>query len=75
MYIHVTSVLATAFENCPDISKVDWENVSGIGHFSPDIGQFCTDFFRWRTVIASSVLYVYVHVRSNNLSHLEPEAG
>ena len=43
------SVLATAFENCPDILKVDWEmhyNLTGIRYFCPNIGQFCPDFVR-----------------------------
>ena len=43
MYVHVPTQLlpATAFENCPDILKVDM--LSGIGHF---IHNFCPDIVR-----------------------------
>ena len=38
------TVLATAFENCPDILKVDWEmhqSLTAIGHFILTLERFC----------------------------------
>ena len=41
MYVYVHAVLATAFENCPDILKVDWEMYFRI---CPELGIFILTF-------------------------------